>query len=1317
MATENGLHAQAPPDASPLGEGGELALNGLNTVESAGRKPVAIIGGTGYVGRLLARRLLSHPTFCLGPIVGSSMSEGLMYKDVWERKEAALLKNYGSQLWSAMEFPPELEGVRVSSLDALLASDCKFAVSCVAPDVGYVEDILVSNGVKVFSISPYKRMDNLMVLEINPEQLVKKIDFPLFKSPNCVSVGTSLALKAISDAYGITEASVCTFQSLSGRGDAMYPRELVHGNVYPVWGTKENTETWIHNEIAALIKMAPGTLSVRANRVGVHIGHFVDVRVKVRDRKKLQSLTPDDVYQMFEAFAPMEDLAPHLPSLPPRPISVQREVGTPRPASHNMEYGGMQVAVGNLKLNDGVWDVLFSVVVNNMVRGAYGAALLMAEYYDYLKSNPEALAAATERASSTPVPGRPRAIGSEAESEDAAEEEEDEPVEVPVPVSHALTTKDTFAAAASAFKSNPGAAHGAVAMEELHWYHPDKNAWLTWDTASGAWSGWDAATGAAFALPTADSWTPWTTPFDDSRAPYYSWFVGGQTNAAFNESDRHVLSGHGKEKAFVSVTKAAYQANVTRPGALAGACTSITRRELLFQSVVGAQVLKEIGVEPGDRVILLMPHCIEQMVWMQAIKRLGALYVSLPDNISLKALGDRMNDSGARLVLTTSAMSTHGMSLRSMVLRAIGELVPMSMVLDVVREQLVAAAEAKLGSGRLGLKNAPAEVCEALKQTFLNDSTVDLKAVTSKLEMAFSLDPKLRAAASEIAGELQDRVYREFVATSAKRVLVVGSLDNPSGGGESNGMAGSSSWHDLASAAPPSAAPSAAPVAAFATLMLPKLWADAEAALLQAADIKSVALLMELPDTQLVAALWKLCLPLPLPSTRPYFIIYTSGTSGFRPRGLVSDTGGYCSGLARTMRLAFDVRPGDIVLVNASPSWITGQSYGVTAPLITRCTSVLVPSADQLGDELPGFFAAVVKQLGVTIFKASASYFRRIARHRRKLKWLRQQKLSTSLRVATSCGEPLNAELHGIMARAICPNFINSYWSTEHGAICLSQPYGNKDEPLRRDAHMSPMPWVEAAVWLPLEQKLPYKYRVATPVSSELGGASEKGRLVVTQPWPAMAKTIWGNADDFGADEWVGDLKQFDAVYWSSFVDDDGTTVPAFDLGDLGRCWPDGSLTVVGRSPEVIKVNGVNIGAAEVEGAILKDRQIKSRSPVLDCLVVGVDVDGGMVPVALIILQLDHLLTEELVARLKQLVHTEHGDAWVPSDMLRVNAIPRTHNGKAMRQVVQRLFAGKFPGDVSEMSNPECLHDLKSSIAEWREGQKASYTLDSGLDG
>ena len=125
-----------------LAEGGFPAGNGLCSAEPLGRQPVAIIGGTGYVGRLLARRLLSHATLCLGPIVGSQRSVGLSYQSVWEQKEAALMANYGSELWAAMGFPPELEGLQVASLDELLEGDCELAVSCVAPDVGYIEDIL-----------------------------------------------------------------------------------------------------------------------------------------------------------------------------------------------------------------------------------------------------------------------------------------------------------------------------------------------------------------------------------------------------------------------------------------------------------------------------------------------------------------------------------------------------------------------------------------------------------------------------------------------------------------------------------------------------------------------------------------------------------------------------------------------------------------------------------------------------------------------------------------------------------------------------------------------------------------------------------------------------------------------------------------------------------------------------------------------------------------------------------------------------------------------------------------------------------------------
>jgi hypothetical protein len=106
-----------------------------------------------------------------------------------------------------------------------------------------------------------------------------------------------------------------------------------------------------------------------------------------------------------------------------------------------------------------------------------------------------------------------------------------------------------------------------------------------------------------------------------------------------------------------------------------------------------------------------------------------------------------MSDCGAKLVLTTTAVGPNGASLKSMVSRAIAELVPVSIVMDVVQHQLVAAAEARLGAGRLGLKNAPAELSEALKQTFASETTVDLQQAEPLDNRALAaMPPCLRAS-------------------------------------------------------------------------------------------------------------------------------------------------------------------------------------------------------------------------------------------------------------------------------------------------------------------------------------------------------------------------------------------------------------------------------------------------------------------------------------------------------------------------------------------------------------------------------------------
>ena len=101
----------------------------------------------------------------------------------------------------------------------------------------------------------------------------------------------------------------------------------------------------------------------------------------------------------------------------------------------------------------------------------------------------------------------------------------------------------------------------------------------------------------------------------------------------------------------------ALTASLTDPPALNELCTRITRKQLLAASALNALVLREAGVGFGDRVCFLLPHCIEQMVWVQACKRVGAICTCLPESISVASLAGRLFDTAASLCITSSAKS------------------------------------------------------------------------------------------------------------------------------------------------------------------------------------------------------------------------------------------------------------------------------------------------------------------------------------------------------------------------------------------------------------------------------------------------------------------------------------------------------------------------------------------------------------------------------------------------------------------------------------------------------------------------------------
>ena len=224
------------------------------------REPVADRRDGATPGAASLYLLVNHPTFRLGAVVGSAATAGKPFSSVFEKKEEALVEHYGADLWKPQVFPQEFMSVRVSSVEEVIARrECRVALSFIAPEHGEIEDALGAAGVKVFSISPHARFDPanpLSVPEANPETLrdavAESFKFAnkeedaksLVKSPNCVTCGVAVALKALDDVKkwgGVRDVAITTFQSLSGRGDAKYPRELVMGNVYPLKGTVERT--------------------------------------------------------------------------------------------------------------------------------------------------------------------------------------------------------------------------------------------------------------------------------------------------------------------------------------------------------------------------------------------------------------------------------------------------------------------------------------------------------------------------------------------------------------------------------------------------------------------------------------------------------------------------------------------------------------------------------------------------------------------------------------------------------------------------------------------------------------------------------------------------------------------------------------------------------------------------------------------------------------------------------------------------------------------------------------------------------------------
>src|SRR6266581_4097910 len=139
-----------------------------------------------------------------------------------------------------------------------------------------------------------------------------------------------------------------------------------------------------------------------------------------------------------------------------------------------------------------------------------------------------------------------------------------------------------------------------------------------------------------------DWYEPAKKVFDPNAGVYGHWFVGATCNTCFNAVDRHVAGGRGAQAALI------YDSPVT------GSKRTFTYAELLAEVGALAAVLKDFGVERGDRVILYMPMVPEAVIAMLACARIGAIHSVVFGGFAANELATRIDDARPKLVLSAS---------------------------------------------------------------------------------------------------------------------------------------------------------------------------------------------------------------------------------------------------------------------------------------------------------------------------------------------------------------------------------------------------------------------------------------------------------------------------------------------------------------------------------------------------------------------------------------------------------------------------------------------------------------------------------------
>ncbi|WNB18496.1 acetate--CoA ligase [Marivirga arenosa] len=395
---------------------------------------------------------------------------------------------------------------------------------------------------------------------------------------------------------------------------------------------------------------------------------------------------------------------------------------------------------------------------------------------------------------------------------------------------------------------------------------------------------------------------------------------------------------------------------------------------------------------------------------------------------------------------------------------------------------------------------------------------------------------------------------------------------------------------------------------------------------------------------------------IPLHSTHPSYILYTSGTTG-TPKGIIRDTGGYATALKFSMKYVYGVDEGEVFWAASDVGWVVGHSFIVYGPLLNRNTTVLFEGKPIKTPDASTFWR-VISEHKVNVMFTAPTAIRAIKKEDPNGEFIKKYDMD-SLKYQFLAGERCDLATLNWTKEHLKVPVIDHWWQTESGWPMIANMAGLELKKVKPGS-------ASFAV-------CGYDIRILNEAGEEVNDDTE-GYVAVKLPLPPGTLTsLWANPQRFKS----GYLERFPGYYFS---------------GDGGYKDEDGYIFITGRVDDIINVAGHRLSTAEMEEIV------SSHTSVAECAVFGINCElKGQKPLGLVVLKTENKLEEEKIKN-EIIAKVRHEIGAVASfrDVLIVQRLPKTRSGKILRKLLRSIADEKQYNVPSTIDDIQIIDEVKT---------------------